>query len=135
MAASTIFLSKLIGVYCILLSIAMALNKNATLQMVTALLHDAPVLYVLGSTIAVAGLAIVIAHNRWTGAVAGIVTIVGWSTLLKGLLFLYVPPNSAGGIAVWGMPYQRLYYIDVLVALVLGIYLAYHGFTARRGSL
>jgi hypothetical protein len=134
MAASTVFLSRLIGVYCIVVGVAMALNKTATVQTVTALVNDAPLLYVFGLTVAAAGLAIVIAHNRWSGAVAVMVSIVGWGTLIKGLFFLLLPPGAAGGIALWGVPYQRFYYAEVIVALVLGCYLAYHGFTARRAA-
>jgi hypothetical protein len=132
MGERTIFLSKLIGVYCVVLAIAMALNKAATLQMVGALLRDAPVLYVLGSIITAAGLAVVIQHNRWSGLPAVLVTIIAWAALVKGLLFLLFPPNAAVGIALWGVPYQRFYYADVVVAFVLGSYLAYYGFTARR---
>ena len=55
-------------------------------------------------------------------------------TLIKGLFFLLLPANAAGGIALWGVPYERFYYEDVVVALVLGCYLAYQGFSAPRGA-
>jgi hypothetical protein len=134
MTERTIFLSKLIGVYCIIVGVTMALNKTATVQMVTALVNDAPLLYVFGLTVTAAGLAIVIAHNRWSSLAAVLVSIVGWGALIKGLLFLFLPPSAAGGITVWGVPYERFYYGDVVLALVLGCYLAYRGFTARRAS-
>jgi putative exporter of polyketide antibiotics len=129
MSDRTVFLSKLIGIYCILVAISMAVNKDAMLQMVTALVHDAPVLYVFGLTIVAAGLAVILSHNVWAGgAVPVIVTLVGWLALLKGLLFLFVPPPAAAGIAIWGTPYQNYYYVDVALALILGIYLTYEGF-------
>jgi putative exporter of polyketide antibiotics len=129
MSDRTVFLSKLIGIYCILVAISMAVNKDAMLQMVTALVHDAPVLYVFGLTIVAAGLAVILSHNVWAGgAVPVIVTLVGWLALLKGLLFLFVPPPAAAGIAIWGNPYQNYYYVDVALALILGIYLTYEGF-------
>jgi hypothetical protein len=134
MTERTIFLSKLIGVYCIIVGVTMALNKTATVQTVTALVNDAPLLYVFGLTVTAAGLAIVIAHNRWSSLAAVLVSIVGWGALIKGLLLLFLPPSAAGGIAVWGVPYERFYYGDVVLALVLGCYLAYRGFGARRAS-
>lgn len=130
----TIFLSKLLGVYCIVVGLTMALNKTATVQTVNALVHDAPLLYVFGLTVTAAGLALVIAHNRWSGAAAVLVSIVGWGTLLKGLFFLLLPPNAAGGITLWGVPYERFYYVNVIVALAIGCYLTYHGFIARRAT-
>ena len=132
MSERTAFLSKLIGIFCILVAISMALNKAATLQMVASLVNDAPVLYVFGLTIVAAGLAIVLRHNVWSGgALPVIVTLIGWMTLLKGLLFLFAPPPVAAGIAVWGGAYQQFYYLDVMVALILGAYLTYGGFTSK----
>ncbi|MGB8908431.1 MAG: hypothetical protein WCC84_06750 [Candidatus Cybelea sp.] len=128
----TAFLSKLIGIYCILVAIPMAANKTATLHMVAELVNDAPVLYLFGLTIVAAGLAIVLSHNVWSGgALPVIVTFVGWITLLKGLLFLFVPPPAAAGIAVWGAAYQQYYYLDLALALVLGVYLTYGGFASK----
>jgi hypothetical protein len=129
MSQRTAFLAKLIGIYCILVAIPMALNKGATLAMVTALVNDAPALYVFGLTIVAAGLAIILSHNAWSGgALPVIVTLVGWLTLLKGLLFLLLPPPAAVGIEIWGNTYQHYYYLDVALALILGAYLTYGGF-------
>lgn len=134
MSDHTIFLSKLVGIYCIVVGVGMALNKAATVQTVTGLMNDAHLLYVFGLVVTAAGLALVIAHNRWSGAVAVLITIVGWGTLIKGLFFLLLPASAAGGIALWGIPYERFYYGDVVVALALGGYLAYQGFSAPRGA-
>lgn len=132
MSGRTAFLSKLIGIYCILVAIPMGLNKAATLHMAAGLVNDAPVLYLFGLTIIAAGLAIVLSHNVWSsGALPVIVTLIGWVTLLKGLLFLFAPPPAAAGIAVWRGAYQQYYYLDVALALVLGVYLTYGGYASK----
>ncbi len=129
MSERTAFLSKLIGVYSILVAIPMAVNRQATLQMVTALVNDAPVLYLFGLTTVAVGLAIILSHNLWSGGpVPIIVTLVGWLTLIKGLLFLFLPPPESAGFSIWGNPYQQYYYFDVALALILGAYLTYRGF-------
>ncbi len=129
MAQRTAFLSKLIGIYCILVAVSMAVHRQATIQMVSALVNDAPVLYLFGLTIVAAGLAIILSHNVWSGgALPIVVTLVGWLTLLKGLLFLFLPPPAAVGIVIWGNAYQQYYYIDVALALMLGASLTYGGF-------
>lgn len=133
MSPRTAFLSRLIGVYCILVGAAMAFNKIATLQMVSQLVHDGPVLFVFGLVIVAAGVAMVISHNIWSGGVLPVaVTIVGWLTLAKGLAFLLFPPPAAVGIAVWGSAYGQYYYFDVAFAILLGIYLTYGSFKATR---
>jgi len=81
MSERTVFLSKLLGIYCILVGLSLAANKLAMLQMVTALVNDAPLLFVCGLAAVAAGLAIILSHNVWSGgAVPVIVTLVGWST-------------------------------------------------------
>ena len=42
MSARTTFLGKLIGLYCILFSLSMFTHKGATVEMVTALVHNPP---------------------------------------------------------------------------------------------
>ena len=132
MSARTAFLSRLIGIYCILIAVAMGINKQATIQTVIALVHDAPLLFVFGSIVVAAGLALILSHNIWSGgAVPVIITIIGWSSLIKGLAFLLLPPPAAVGIVVWGPAYEHFFYLDVALAFVLGVYLAYSGFKFR----
>lgn len=132
MSARTAFLSKLIGIYCILVAIAMGINKQATIQMVRTLVNDAPVVFVFGLLLVAVGLAMILSHNVWSGGAAPIiVTIVGWATLIKGLLFLFLPPPAAVGILVWGPAYERFYFADVAVAFILGVYLTYAGFKSK----
>jgi hypothetical protein len=125
----TAFLSRLIGIYCIIVAIAMAAHKEATTQMVSALVNDPPVLYLFGLIIVAVGLAMILSHNVWHGGpLAIVVTLVGWTTLFKGLIFLFLPPPAAAGVAIWGAAYQQYYYFDVGLALALGIYLTYGSF-------
>jgi hypothetical protein len=132
MSERTVFLSRLIGLYCILVALPMAMNKEATLRMVTALVNDAPLVYFFGVTVVAAGLAMILSHNVWSGgALPVIVTLVGWLTLLKGLLFLFLSPPAAAGISIWGNAYQQYYYLDVAITLILGAYLTYEGFKSR----
>jgi hypothetical protein len=135
MVGRTVFLSRLIGIYCILIGLSMAINKQATLGAVLALVHDAATLFVFGLVLVAAGLAIVLAHNVWSGgALPVIVTIIGWLTLIKGLLCLLLPPPAAVGIVIWGSAYEQYYYLDTAVAMVLGIYLTYEGFRAKTSA-
>lgn len=37
------------------------------------------------------GAAMILAHNRWTGVLPGIVSFVGWASLVKGALLMILP--------------------------------------------
>ncbi len=129
MSPRTLFLSRLNGLYCILVALSMITRRQATLESVTALLHDPSMMFILGVITLAAGLAMVLGHNIWSGAaLVVIVTLVGWITLIKGLLFLFLPPEMEAGLFLGQLHYQELFYLYGAISLVLGIYLTYGGF-------
>jgi hypothetical protein len=132
MPPRTTFLSRLIGIYAILISLSMLTHKQATIEMVTALVHSPPVLYLVGVMLVIAGLAMILGHNIWSGgALPVIVTLISWLTLTKGLLFLFVPPEAAPGFFLEGFRYEQLFYLYAAISLFLGSYLTYSGVRSR----
>ena len=135
MTPRTMFLSRLIGLYCVFAALSMVIRKQAIVEMVTALLHDSPLMFILGVFTLIAGLAMILAHNVWAGgAPAVIVTLVGWITLIKGLMFLFVPPAAEADFFLKNLHYEQYFYFYMTVTLAIGIYLTYSGFTARSHS-
>jgi hypothetical protein len=133
MSSRTIYLSKLIGLYCLLISLGMVTHKQATLNTVSLAVHDSPVILILGAFTLAIGLALVVGHNVWSGgAMPVIVTLIGWLTLFKGLAFLFLSPDSL--VAYFQMVhYAQMFYVYLAIDLVLGAYLTYAGFsTASR---
>jgi hypothetical protein len=132
MSLRTLFLSGLIGLYCILVALSMITRRQATLESVTAFLHDPSMIFILGLITLAAGLAMVLAHNIWSGgALVVIVTIVGWITLLKSLLLLFLPPEMEAGMFLGQLHYRQLFYLYGAFSLVLGVYLTHGGFMSR----
>lgn len=137
MSPRTLFLSRLIGLYCILGVPAFAVRKEATIETATALLRpdDAPLILVLGVFTLVAGLAMVLAHNIWSGSAAAVVvTLVSWITLVKGLLFLFLPADREADLFLKTLRYAHLFYMYVAISLAIGVYLTYAGFAAKPHS-
>jgi uncharacterized membrane protein len=60
MSPRTIFLSRLIGLYLVLISLAMLTHKQSTVESMTALMHNLPVLFVTAVIAMAAGLAMVL---------------------------------------------------------------------------
>jgi putative exporter of polyketide antibiotics len=132
MSPRTLFLSKLVGLYCILVALSMMTRRQATLETVTAILQNPSMMLILGVITLVAGLAMVLAHNVWSGGtLTVIVTVIGWITLIKSLFFLFLPPEMETGLFLRQLHYQQLFYLYGAISLVLGAYLTYSGFTSR----
>ena len=130
MPSRTTYLARLIGLYCILAALFLAAHKQATVEMVTALLHSQALLFVTGLFAMSSGLALVLGHNSWSGgALPVVVTLVGWTILIKGLLFLFLSPHAASALFLGSLHYKQFFYGYTGITLVLGVCLA---FLSRR---
>jgi hypothetical protein len=70
MSPRTLFLSRLIGLYCILIGLSMMTHSQATVETVTALLQNPSMTLILGVITLGAGLVMVLAHNNLVGRYA-----------------------------------------------------------------
>ena len=99
MSSRTLFLSRLIGLYCIVAALSVFLREQAIVGTVTLLLRDAPLMFFVGVVTLSAGLAMVLAHDVWSGgALAVIVSAINWATLIKGLLVYAMALIGAGKV-------------------------------------
>jgi putative exporter of polyketide antibiotics len=132
MSPRTLFLSRLIGLYCILVGLSMMAHSQATVETVTALLQNPSMTLILGVITLAAGLAMVLAHNIWSGGtLVVVVTLVGWVALVKSLFFLFLPPEMGTRLFLQQLHYQQLFYLYGAISLALGVYLTYGGFKSR----
>jgi hypothetical protein len=132
MPSRTISLSRLIGLYCIFIALSMMTRRQATVEAVTALLQNPSMMFIVGVITLAAGLAMVLAHNIWSGgALVVVVTLVGWITVIKSLFFLFLPPEMEAGFFLGQLHYGQLFYMYTAISLVLGVYLTYGGFKSR----
>jgi hypothetical protein len=132
MSPRTIYLGKLIGLYYVIAALVMMSHQQTTVATMTALVHDAPLLFFVSLSGMVAGLAIILAHNVWSGgALPVIVSLVGWLALIKGLLFVLLSPATS--VAYFeALRYGQLFYLYTSVTLVIGLYLTYASFRSSR---
>lgn len=138
----TRYLARLLGLWAFLVIGAMVADRPATIAATNALFTDPALMWVTGVFTTLIGLAIVLAHNRWSGgAVSVIVTVFGWAALIKGFLFVALPPQAQTAF-YQSLHFERYFYGYFVVALALGGILIYGGFAdrptadrpARKGS-
>jgi len=110
--------------------VSLFLRRDFYIETMQALVDDRPLLLIIATTRLVIGLAIVLAHNLWSGAALTIVvTLFGWVTLIRGLLLLFLPADRVEHTFA-ALQFERHYYMYAALPLLLGAYLTYAGFTA-----
>ena len=129
MAPRTVFLSRLIGLFTLILSLALLADKESSVSAIVALVHERPLLLIIGMMGLLAGLAIVLSHNVWSGGIVPIlVTLIGWLILIRGVLLILLPAGEA--VRLFDvLRYEELFYFYTGVTLIVGLFLAYRGFT------
>jgi hypothetical protein len=123
MTLRTIYLSRLLGYYSILVSLSMIVHKQATVALFSRLSNHAGAPFAIGLIAIAVGLAMILAHNVWSGgALPVVVTLIGWWSLIKGLLCLFLPAGVIAGL-LGGPCFERYFYAVPVVTLVVGLYL------------
>jgi hypothetical protein len=91
--APNMFLAKLLGLYCIIVALAMMTRKQNAVATIKAPVANPPLL-LLAEVIGLAcGLAMIIGHNIWSGgALPVVVTFVGWLMVIRGAGLLALSP-------------------------------------------
>jgi len=130
MSPLTIFLGKLLGLYCVVVALAMMANKKSVVATVNAWVRSSPLMLLTSGITLAIGLALVIGHNVWSGGALPVtVTVVGWVSLVKGLAFLALPPGQMTKLYE-ALQYERLFFVYMGVTLALGLYLTIAAFSA-----
>jgi len=84
----------------------------------------APVTYLNGCLLFVAGLSIVRVHNRWTLAWPVVVTLVGWGAILVGLFRMFFPEAQQGSN-------NGATYAAIMLLWVIGVFLSVKGYAGK----
>ena len=127
MSRLTVFLARCIGLFTILLVVALWLRGPAVIESTAA---DGPLMLAYAIISLAIGLAMITGHNVWAGgALPVMVTLVGWLIAAKGLLLLLLSPDAMSS-TIAQMRYGEHYYLYLAPSLALGLYLAGAGFAA-----
>lgn len=135
MSSRTIFLAKLFGLYCVILSLAIFFRADATVATLKAIVQDPPLLFVTGILGLTAGLAIVLLHNVWSGgALPILITLFGWASLIKGILILLLSPETQSRLFFAQIHFEQYPYVVATVLLLLGTFLTFAGFRSTPST-
>lgn len=104
----------------------MVLRKNQMALTINELLSSRSLLMFAGSINLLFGLAIAIGHPIWELTWRGLITLIGYISVLKGVMRIAFPDqeNEVGKILMQGMGY----WIVCIVVVLIGAFLTYYGF-------
>ena len=100
--------------------IAMTISESKFIQPHLYDTQIAPVVYLSGTLLFVAGLAIVRVHNRWMGDWTVLVTLIGWFAIFGGLFRMF-----ATGLYQQGAQNTTALLVLEIVLLAVGIFLTF----------
>lgn len=102
----------------------MLARRQAILDFMSVAIEQPSVAYLLSVIRILIGLAVILAHNEWSSALAAVVTLIGYVTLLRGVGQLLLPSKvERKALTIFGRPWP--YYLLSIAVLIFGIVLAF----------
>lgn len=130
MSPTTRFLCRFYGLFLMVAAAAMLAGPADMAVTVDLFVRDRAAMLLLGYICLAGGLATLLVHSGWRGGAAPVcVTLLGWMSLAKGLLTLFLPAPDMQAIA-FAVTSPGWYVFSGAVCLGLGAFLAYAGFRA-----
>jgi len=121
-------IGSLIGPTLLAGAVSVLLNLAAWPALAEQAFRDPPLILTSGFLLFIAGLAIVRAHNRWSGGWPVIVTVCGWLALIGGLSRILFPTRLAA-IAVPLVLRTGILAAVAVVFLVAGLFLTFESYS------
>lgn len=123
----SLFLAKVIGLVLMLVAAALFFNKK-NVELLFKIYSHTEAVFITGIIEAFLGLALIINHNIWTWDFRGVITVIGWMLLLRGLGRTFFPKK----VINWLQKFKKMKAVMtplLLIVFLVGAYLAYMGFT------
>lgn len=122
----SLFLAQLLGVYFVVIGLAVLINTHTLIRVISEFSESPALIFFSGVAALIFGLLIVLTHNRWDADWRLVVTLIGWLSLIKGVVRLCLPEMSMRMLARVSNPNTiRVMSVGIVA---LGCYLGYYGF-------
>ena len=128
MSFTTVFVARLIGIYCVVVAASMLTKRREAIATINAMIENPGAIMLSGVIALMIGLAVILGHNVWTGGVLPVaVTLVGWTAAIKGAWLLATPTSTLRKMYS-AMNYERFFVVYMGGTLALGAYLIWASF-------
>ena len=128
--AETHFLAQSIGLLMLSVGLSLLFQKPVFMKVLDDLTANRSALFMVGLLLLLAGLAIVLTHNIWTGGVLTVaITLIGWILILRGLAAMFVPGDGVSRLIRW-FKVDEFSWLYAILILAIGASLTWAGFAA-----
>lgn len=121
----TLFLATVLGWYFLIFSLFLLLRYELVKTAVGDIFAERGLFFVLAIITVILGLLMVVSHNVWVKDWPVAVTLVGWVTLISGIIRLFCPDmvKKRGASFIHHASHVRI--VGALL-LLLGLFLLFH---------
>lgn len=126
----SLFLAKILGIYLILGGMLIVYKRDSMEKIIREYFKSPALVMVGGAMSIIIGLLIVISHNVWKMDWRLAITLIGYLSLLKGIVHWFFSDYAASVYP--RLAKSRCYLCSAAVFFLLGLYLTYVGYISVR---
>ncbi len=121
-------IAALLGPTLIATAVSLLANLDISQTLIEGLSQSPALIMIAGYAAFVPGLAIVYFHNRWTNGWPVLVTVMGWLSLIVGLLRMVLPTQLAAMATKIAPAAAGVFPVFAVVFLLIGGFLSFKAF-------
>ena len=123
---TSIFLAKVMGLFGLISAMAIIINYKQSLALEKEAAKSPLFIFTSGFFILMLGITLVVSHSIWTADFRGVITVLCWSVLVKGMGRIFFPDGVRRLLEK--KQSNRWFMVGEVVVLILSLYLLYYGF-------
>lgn len=122
---SSQLIAQMLGLVYLVVAVGIAFNPDRYKKLCKEFTSSIGLGYIGGVLALLTGyLIITFGPNTWEASYEGLITLIGWMALVKGVLYI-VRPEVLKDVGSW---WTKNLQLATLIALVLGLALSYYGY-------
>jgi hypothetical protein len=123
----SIFLARVLGLYFIIVCLAVLFRFKEIRKTFDEMVSNKAHVFFAAFLSLVIGILLVVSHSIFVWDWRLLITLIGYLSLLKGICLLFFPKHMLVCKRVI-MSKQHVYYTIIIIFLLIGAFLTYHGF-------
>jgi len=125
---TSVFLARLLGPIFALVGVALLFKAKAFRALLQGFIESPVLIYLAGFLGLLGGLALVLAHNVWALDWPLIITLLGWATLVRAVVTIFLPEQIIS-IGAKLLKHRATFPIAGAIDLAIGLVLSYFGYS------